>query len=728
MEERAELMKGLKKKLTASLLALCLLSQSQSAFALYYKRSEPTAVSASRLSYIGYDQTIFDRVAQKAGELIGEPGNSMELSAVLDECYNEYCKAVEQAYIADLEMNKNYNDTTVKNKTDAYSVSLDVTQDFTDLLKSVYYSEEYGSLLENIFGTGNVDLFLDELPSDEYYSLSKQEQELVSEYYDIYGKSDECATLYLKLVDIRNQMANAEGYNNYADYANKILYARGYTEEQTVQFCEEVSEHLKPFVSLLLDATLYVPHDSIDMSDSEIISNIGSYVADINGELYSSYNYMVSNKLYDISYSDSKVKTGGAFTLNLPQSKVPYLFIAPTDANSDSKTIHSLIHEFGHYSAMLKDPKIDESWSAIKYNISVETSEVQSQGLELLFMDYYGQMFGRSATYERYSQLLSNITAILDGCMFNEWQTMAYSADELTVEKLNEAAAELIRKYYGFNYTPDAAQTVWTSLMHNYVSPMYYFSYAVSGASALSILSESSDSRENSVDAYMKLSAIGAYYPYMDAMNESGIVNVFDDNAVENIADGVGAMFGLNYEDVDYKAWYIPYIYITSPMLEGTDDGRYMPNEDITRSDFVMLIGKMYDYYVGINREYTISFNDVSSTDESAPYIAWAYSNGIIDGYEDGSFGGGDSITREQLVAILYRLAKLEGEEYKKGTGVLGVFYDNDLVSDWAIEPLSWAVENGIIDGRDNNLFEPQGGATRAEAAKIASTYLLDRY
>lgn len=721
-------MKGLKKKITASLLMLCIVVQSSSAFALYYKRSEPASVSSSSLSYTGYDQTIFDRAAQKAGELMGEPGNSMELSAVLDECYKEYCRATEQAYIAELEMNKNYNDTTVKNKTNAYSVSLDVSQDFTELIKSVYESEEYKPLLENIFGTGDMELFISSLPSDEYYSLSKQEQELVSEYYNIYGKSDECAALYLKLVDIRNRMAQTEGYDNYADFANEKIYARDYNEEQTAKFCEEVSENIQPFVSLLLDATLYVPHDSIDMSDSEIISTVGDFISDINGELRSSYDYMTSNKLYDIAYSDSKVKTGGAFTVNLPQSKVPYLFIAPADANSDSKTIHSLIHEFGHYSAMLKDPKVDESWSAVKYNISVETSEVQSQGLELLFLDYYGHMFGRSATYERYSQLLSNITAILDGCMFNEWQTLAYESDDLTVSKLNEAAAELIRKYYGFNYTPDAAQTVWTSLMHNFVSPMYYFSYAVSGSSALSILSESRESRDNAVDSYMKLSALGSYYPYMEAMSESCIVNVFEDGAIEDIAEGIGAMFGLNYDDVDYKSWYIPYIYITSPMLEGTGDGKFMPNADITRSDFVELIGKMYDYYVGINREYTVSFSDVSATDESAPYIAWAYSNGIIDGYEDGSFGGGDSITREQLVAILYRLAKLEGEEYRKGTGVLGVFHDNDLVSDWAIEPLSWAVECGIIDGRDNNLVEPQGSATRAEAAKIASTYLLDRY
>lgn len=721
-------MKSLRKKITAALLVICIGMQSQSVFALYYKRSEPAAVSGSSLSYTPYNQEAFERRTERIGELLSEPDSSMEISTLLDECYNEYCRAYEQAYIAELDMNRNYNTNTIKNHTEAYSISLDVSKEFSKVIKSVYDSEQYRSLLENIFGSGSVENIIGSLPSDEFYSISKQEQELVNKYYDAFGKSDECAKIFVDLVNLRNKMAKAEGYNNYVEYANNVVYNRDYSAEQTAELCESVSKYLKPFVSKLLDATLYAPHDSDDISDDQMINLMGSFISDINGELKSSFDYMTSNKLYDISYSENKLKTSGAFTLCLPKSKVPFLFIAPADQKSDNKTMHSFIHEFGHYSAMLKDPALDENWIIVRKGISVDTSEVQSQGLEMLFLDYYGHLFGRSATYERYSQMLSTVTAILDGCMFNEWQIAAYSSENVTVAELNKKASELIHKYYGFNYTSEAAQTVWTGLMHNFVSPMYYLSYSVSGVAALDILKTDGESRADAIDKYMKFSALGTYYPFMDAMAQTGIADVFEEENMKSIAEGVGRMFGLNYSDVNYDSWYVPYIYSTSAIFDATDEGLFKPDDNITRSDFVELIGKMYDYYVGIGREYSVSFSDVSSYDDSAPYIAWAYSEGIVDGYEDGRFGGNDSITREQLVAVMYRLASLENKNYKPERGALDGFADSASVSEWAIESMGWAVNSGIIDGRDNSMIEPQGNATRAEAAKIASSYIFDNY
>ena len=96
--------------------------------------------------------------------------------------------------------------------------------------------------------------------------------------------------------------------------------------------------------------------------------------------------------------------------------------------------------------------------------------------------------------------------------------------------------------------------------------------------------------------------------------------------------------------------------------------------------------------------------------------MAWAEENGIAAGRSDGSFGGGDIVTREQLAVFLYRYSQYAGEEL--ANGVLDIYSDVDSVHAWAREvwPMPGA---GLITGRDNGELDPGGPATRAQLAVI---------
>lgn len=85
-----------------------------------------------------------------------------------------------------------------------------------------------------------------------------------------------------------------------------------------------------------------------------------------------------------------------------------------------------------------------------------------------------------------------------------------------------------------------------------------------------------------------------------------------------------------------------------------------------------------------------------------ADAVNWAVSNGIVGGYGSGLFGPNDTITREQLAAILYHYA-----EYK------GV----DQVSDWALTALRWANAEGLVNGTSDTTLTPGGSATLAQVA-----------
>ena len=58
------------------------------------------------------------------------------------------------------------------------------------------------------------------------------------------------------------------------------------------------------------------------------------------------------------------------------------------------------------------------------------------------------------------------------------------------------------------------------------------------------------------------------------------------------------------------------------------------------------------------------------------------------------------------------------------GHGDLSQFGDAGAVSGWAQEGVSWAVGAGLISGKGDGVLDPQGGATRAEAAVILQRFL----
>ena len=112
------------------------------------------------------------------------------------------------------------------------------------------------------------------------------------------------------------------------------------------------------------------------------------------------------------------------------------------------------------------------------------------------------------------------------------------------------------------------------------------------------------------------------------------------------------------------------------------------------------------------------AFTDVAPDTWYTNAVAWANGNGIVTGYGNGLFGGTDSITREQLVVMLYRYAKLMKHD-TAAAGDLSAFTDAGNASDWAVEALRWAYAEGLITGRTATTIVPQGTATRAEVAMI---------
>ena len=167
------------------------------------------------------------------------------------------------------------------------------------------------------------------------------------------------------------------------------------------------------------------------------------------------------------------------------------------------------------------------------------------------------------------------------------------------------------------------------------------------------------------------------------------------------------------FTDADRNAWYHDGVHycVEHGLMVGTGNTTFAPDIPITRGMIVTILWRLE----GSPRVSTaLDYADVRPEDWYAQAVRWADSVGVITGYGNGKFGPNDTITREQMAAMLWRYAGSPGAD-----GTLSAFVDGAQTSDWAQPAMIWAVEQGLITGVGNDRLEPRGQATRAQAATI---------
>ena len=90
----------------------------------------------------------------------------------------------------------------------------------------------------------------------------------------------------------------------------------------------------------------------------------------------------------------------------------------------------------------------------------------------------------------------------------------------------------------------------------------------------------------------------------------------------------------------------------------------------------------------------------------------------MVNGYSAAQFGPNDTITREQMAAILYRYAQYKGMDVR-GRETCPRYSDGNRVSSYARDAMAWANHQAFINGVDSYTLQPGGFANRAQVATI---------
>ena len=253
------------------------------------------------------------------------------------------------------------------------------------------------------------------------------------------------------------------------------------------------------------------------------------------------------------------------------------------------------------------------------------------------------------------------------------------------------------------------------------------------------ILGLSDEDTLSLISAAIKLSVYSGAYDYWNRegnkydyfINENGEIYLAFDAYAFSAGSQSGAIIPLgkkvdaqgnivtcnssNYYDVMTPSWYRDSVdYVTDKTyMTGVGLWEFNPSGRVSRAQVAQILYAME----GKPNSGKDMFSDVTAGAWYKEAVNWAANNGLVSGYGNGKFGPNDNVTRQQLVAILYKYAQYKKLDTATSFDITK-YPDYKRVSGYAIVPMRWAVGHRIISGTNKGL-DPIGTATRAQIAVI---------
>lgn len=150
--------------------------------------------------------------------------------------------------------------------------------------------------------------------------------------------------------------------------------------------------------------------------------------------------------------------------------------------------------------------------------------------------------------------------------------------------------------------------------------------------------------------------------------------------------------------------------------VNGTSDTTYSPDLVMTRAQLVTIL---YNATGAPTAEGELKFTDVKEDAYYANAVKWAVAHGVVSGYSETTFGPDDTLTREQIILLMFHYLQMMARDVRPAEGACSGFADAASISNWALDGMTWAVNVGILSGDKDNNLGPQASITRGEMAII---------
>ena len=179
------------------------------------------------------------------------------------------------------------------------------------------------------------------------------------------------------------------------------------------------------------------------------------------------------------------------------------------------------------------------------------------------------------------------------------------------------------------------------------------------------------------------------------------------------------------FTDVRESDWFsdsVRYVYLKR-LFTGMTEDTFEPSGSVTRAQLTVVLWRLAGAPEGSA--------DAPFTDLRAAWyrdaVSWAYEAGVVTGKSETEFAPMDKITREQMMTMLMRFCEKVLKLDTEARADTDVFADAAEISAYAAEPISWALAEGLLTGKESDdvkTVAPRSPSSRAECATVFARFL----
>lgn len=357
--------------------------------------------------------------------------------------------------------------------------------------------------------------------------------------------------MLLELIELRHEIAAANGFENYLEYANAVYSRRGYGETEMTDFCRQVKEELVPFLCeikeqqrqiLGVDKLMsydrgirFADGNAIPAGDSKYLTERSKHMYDaLSPELGRFFRGMVDTESLDVAASPVKV-AGMGFCSEVRQDLYPYVF---GNCNGTVNDVSVFTHEIGHawqYDLTKRSVKTD-----LLREMPLDAVEIPSKTMELFSYPYAGYFFGGDADKFRQGHFQEALQEIASFCAIHELNTWIYTHVGASFDAILEKEREIEKQYdpnldYGELEEYNAQGADLLRNMAVYMFPRYVISYALSEMCAMDMFFKMQENPEDAWKTYEALCASGGRYNYPDTLAQAGLEPAYAKGRVQKV-------------------------------------------------------------------------------------------------------------------------------------------------------------------------------------------------
>ncbi|MEE0434554.1 MAG: 5'-nucleotidase C-terminal domain-containing protein [Peptococcaceae bacterium] len=263
-------------------------------------------------------------------------------------------------------------------------------------------------------------------------------------------------------------------------------------------------------------------------------------------------------------------------------------------------------------------------------------------------------------------------------------------------------------------YEPLDPNATYTLASHNYMLKQGGDGFSMFGADNINLLLDETMVDSEVLIDYVQQNLGGVIGDAYADLYGQGRIHITEESVPEEPSGD------LPFNDVAESDWFygaVKYAYDNN-LMNGVTADQFAPQTNLTRAMMAAVLANLENGTASGDAH----FSDVADDAWYADAVNWAAENGIVNGYEDGTYRPNDNLTREQMAAMLHNYAAYKGYDLS-ATDDLSTFADADQVSSWAHNVVCWAVGADLLHGTGDGILNPGGTATRAEVAAILANF-----